>query len=315
MNLKPYDHMKECYHRGMMPLEDFAIKEKGEVAEKELANYLDDVLPEGWKMERNVWFHYNRNHEVDILITSSKFVLALECKNYGGAFEYKEGGCYLNGKSINDQIGINDNRKRRLENILAENGLKKLPVYTAIIFMNNECDVQSDKEIGFPLIMRYRLERYIKKMIYEYDLLRYEYPIDRISVVLGKYQVSHPYPPESLSLTEFDKLKKGVHCGRCYSYKLELLHKTVVCPTCGYRETKSEAKKRTAAELGMLFYKEDKILTPKNIAEFVGGVFTSRAMTKELSKTWPSYGKFRGTYYHNYGSPYENVKTMLPKIK
>lgn len=306
--------LTECYHRQILSKEeknDFYIIDKGSTAETKLRGILREHIPENWLMKSNVWIRHYHTNEVDILITTSKFLWAIECKNYSGLFEYIQGTCYMNQSPMHDEVTKVKNREGTLKNILKENNLSDVPVYSSMIFMNNECDVFIDNDPGFAMVMRYRLKRHIEEMVKKFKVLEQSFDVGQIVTVLERYRIQNPYPPKPLAIEAFSKIRKGVHCANCYSYSLKNRQKLVECNRCGHIESKKDAKFRTAAELGMVFYNDEKILTPANLNVFGGSLLPRNSIVRALHKVWPSYGMTKGTYYHNYGLPYVTIKDKL----
>ena len=318
INPKLFDHLKEKYYRNLSSPNDeksYFIAEKGDRAEIELFKIIKNKIPKSWILKPNYWIQYSRTNEIDIIIFTGKFVWLVECKNYSGVFEYMDGNCYRNKKPINNEISFAQNRKNAIENILSDNKLNSVPVYSSMIFMDNECDVKNDRDSGIELVMRYRLSRHINEMVQRYQTLPDYFDNLHLEQTIDRYRINHPFPPKIIPVTLFKEAKTGIHCAICYSYLLKNHYKTIECQDCGYIEYKTEARLRTTAELGMLFYHDDKILTPKNIVAFSGQVKEKDAFLKSLYRKWPTHSSHRGVYYHNFGLPYEAIRHKLKKSK
>lgn len=314
MSLNSIGFLTECYHRELMNKEEqsnFYIAEKGATAETELKKVMRDYIPKDWLMKGNLWLRHYHTNEVDILLVTDKFLWAVECKNYSGLFEYIEGSCYMNQTPMHDEVAKVKNRESTLKNILKDHGLGNVPVFSSMIFMNNECDVFMDSDPGFKAVMRYRLNRHMDEMINKHKTLSKSFDVQQIISALDQYTIEYPYPPKSLEISDLARMKPGIHCANCYSYSLENSLKLLKCHHCGHIEFKKEAKLRTVAEIGMLFYNEEKILTPANLKQVGGDLLPRNSLHRALYGVWPSHGFGKGIHYHNYGLPYSEVKAKL----
>lgn len=312
VNIKEVEHLAMCSQRGL--LLDGQSQHRltrllaGQLGEDEVVNILEQKLPDGWLILRNVWLLIDGNRtEVDILVIAPKFWWVIEVKNYEGKFEYRDQFCYLNQKQIPDQLAAYRNRIRIVKNIVKKLVRYTPEVYGSIIFINERCQVNAEDMPDAHLVMRYQLLWHIDEMLERHHQLNRYTIVEESLDLLKSYQTAHPFPPKILNADDFLQLKKGFCCPNCYKIDCYAVHRQIVCNNCQHAISKSEAVLRAACELGALFYTEAKIITTTKVAEFIGGAVHARTIRDILKANLTSYGKNNGTCYHNYGVPYENI--------
>lgn len=104
----------------------------------------------------------------------------------------------------------------------------------------------------------------------------------------------YDYRPNELPYYEYEQLKKGIYCPRCYSFAHINTRQTRIC-TCGYKEAIREAIRRSAEEFQVLFPEME--MTTGVIHEWCGGEYAKHRIRETLQAFFEAHGKGSATYY------------------
>lgn len=308
--LREIDHLVVRYHRGILTDKNQRKRmihlQKGLLGESEIVKLLKRFLPISWLMLQNVWLEIDGSQtEVDILIIGPKFWWVIEVKNYEGNFDYRGNRCYLNQKQFPDQISACRNRVRIVEHIASKMLHRQPSVYCSIVFANELCQVTTESEIDYPLVMRYQFLRHVKEMLAIQQQLKGYTKVEDSLYMLQQYETDSPFKPQEIDLELLENAVKGIQCPKCNGFELRDVHRYFVCNSCQHQFSKEESVLRTACELGVLYFNHPKIITTKNVWELCGGMVSKRSISKVLYQQFKMYNKNRGTYYHNNALPYD----------
>lgn len=310
IKLTELEHLTICHHRGLLttPKDQkyFYRHQSGKVGEHNLLDLLLKYLPKNWKVLQNVWLEIDSNRtEVDILVVAPKFWWAIEAKNYSGKFEYRNQVCYLNQNHFPDKIAPCRNRQRILKLIAANMPYDMPEVICSMVFIDERCQVETDLVEDIKLVMRYQLTWHIDDMLQRHNALTYTIPLKESLATLAKFEIDNPFQPRILDITALEDTTKGFRCVACNRYNVAIHQYTVACRDCRHTVHKTEAVLHAAAELGMLFYTDPKIITTHNLYEFTAGKISKKGIRSILKANLRKYGDKRYTYYENSASSHQ----------
>jgi hypothetical protein len=284
------------------------ILQKGLAGEDKIIEMIEKFGKPNWTILRNKWLKINENteFEYDIILLTDHGVHPLEIKNYTGKFTYKNGACIENDRKMPFDI-IQQARRNTIQ-------MSKLFEYTqnppqvkgALIFAgeNNQVYIQSPVD-DIEILKLTDVHNYINRIIDEENNQPLP-PIDRNKILMQikKLEVSHPYPPESLSKSAIQKLRPGIQCARCGNDKLQHTRYYIKCP-CGYHESREEAIVRTACDYGVLTHENN--FTLGEIMAFIGKQVSKSFVRRTLIKHFKRVVKGKYTYYENKKLPYHKI--------
>lgn len=308
--LTELEHLTACYHRGLLTTSKdqkyFYRRQSGNVGEQNLIELLLKYLPTNWKILRNVWLEIDGNRtEVDILVVAPKFWWGIEVKNYRGKFEYKDQICYLNQNHFPDKIAPCRNRHRILKLIAANMPYDIPEVACSMVFIDERCQVKTDILEDIKLVMRYQLTWHIDDMLQRHRELKYSIAIKDSLATLANYVIENPFPPKILDISALDEATKGFRCIACNRYNIKIHQYTVSCRDCWHTVHKTEAVLHAAAELGVLFHTNPRIITTHNLYKFTAGKISQKGIRSILKSHLRKHGTKRYTYYENSSVPYQ----------
>lgn len=314
--LKEIDHLKVLNHRGM--LLDSKSKKRltrlllGQEAEDNLVAILIDMLPKEWLILRNVWIEIDGNRtEVDLLILTPKCWWIIEVKNYKGKFEYRDQFCYLNQQPFPDQIAACRNRLRIINKIVQKFNRYTPNVICSMIFMNEMCEVVSDKLKDFEIVSRSQLYQHITKMLERHHHLKYFVSLDESKSLIENFRIDNPFLPHPLDKEDLNRAIKGFSCPKCYEFAVEVELSKLKCRVCHHCINKAEGVIRAACDLGLLYFHDPNIITSANLYAFTGKMMSQKGIRRILKAHLPHEGNSSATIYHNYALPYEKIQSKF----
>lgn len=283
------------------------ILKAGLAGEDKAVKCLENHGKDHWIMLRNLWINFNNAFEYDIILITNHCVYIFEVKNYTGNFTYENGVCILNNRKMDHDV-IQQTRRNFLRMERLCNQLPNPPkVKGAIIFIgeNNQVEIKSPVE-DIETLQLTDFYEYIKDMIEAEENTNHSTFINPTQIIthLEKFEVAHPYPPQSLSKSVIQEFRPGIHCARCGNYNLKTTKYYLECP-CGYHESREEAIVRTVCDYGVLTH--DKNFSLGEIMAFINHEAAHTFLRDILVKHFKQTLNGRFTYYENKKLPYYKI--------
>lgn len=290
----------------------------GECGENIVMEYLEKYGNPNWTILRNIWLEHFGFSEGDIVVAATAGLHILEFKHYTGHFTYENSSCYVNGHKLKQNIICQTEKTQGTLKEICHELNPTIKVTGALIFTGPDCEVEILTSVNdIHIISRNQLKKYIQTLKDNDQKARKTFQSEEIVQHILKYQTTNPFEPTPLTPAEMNALRKGIYCGNCGSFDLEVGRKQYVICRCGYHESKEEAVVRTICEYGVLNY--DKKLTIGEVYDFLGGQASQSYVFKILNKHFVRQGRHRDTFYENPISSLHQIKDdfefELPKIQ
>lgn len=249
-----------------------------------------------WYVLTDYWFNVGNRNQADLIIITDSTWIVVEVKNYDGHFVYRNNQASLNGHVFNDDIMTQmSNRVRKIQRIADELN-QEINVVGSMVFVNENCTVELDRQFDFDIVMSNELRKYIQDLRHNHPAtldLKY---LGRVKQQLAQYQTESPFTPQPFTEDALQMMRKGITCADCHSFNTVASYKKIRCRSCGHTENKSTAVIRSAKQLRMLYFDKPEMITRKNVHAFIGGVLSNQGTKKILSKHFKVNGS--GTNYH-----------------
>jgi len=270
---------------------DYANQLKGYQGEVQFDAYLENLQFDCLIMNDLRLKESGNMIQIDSLILTSDVIYLYEIKNYSGSYDYKDDA--LHGRLdfvIADPLTQIHKTQPFLHNLVRKLGSKKV-VKTQIIFIEPDFylyDLPRDK----PFMFANQLTREFDSMEKRHSTIKKS--DKRLANQLGQLHITD-YRPIDLPEYDYSNLKKGVTCPNCFSFDHIDTRKNRICTCCGYKETISEAIKRSTENFQLLF--PEVSITKQLIYDWCGKVYDEQRVQRVLRRNYISHGSYRSTYY------------------
>lgn len=262
---------------------------KGELMfdEKSLKRLTNDFL-----ILNDITFkHNNSTFQIDSFLISQKKCYIFEVKNLEGDYLLTDGKfCSIYGKERKDPISQLNRCESLLRQLFEKKGIN-LPIEGFLVFVNPDFYLYNapvEPHIIFPT----QLDRFVNKfnsMNSKLNPSHHKLADKLMQLRLLKSQYSQV--PEY----QYDDLKKGNLCPKCFAFMTEGEGYKVACIRCGYKESFQSAVLRSIDEITLLFpnYK----ITSNLMMDWCGSNKDQTTFLRILSKNLKAIGHGRGRYY------------------
>lgn len=229
--------------------------------------------------------------QLDSLLLTGHILYLYELKNYSGSYDYNDGT--LHGWSdfiITDPLAQVHKSLPVLHNLIRKLGYQ-MKIKPQVVFINQNFylyQLPREKPFLFVNQLPQHFDRLAKKQCF----------IDGNHQKLADQLIKlhdEDYRPPNLPQYDFSVLKKGILCPLCFSFEHTNTRQNRICTTCGYKETVSEAIKRSAEECHLLF-PESKV-TKRLIYQWCGEEYGEQRVQRVLVHNFPTQGHFKSTFY------------------
>ncbi|MGP4081098.1 nuclease-related domain-containing protein [Pseudalkalibacillus sp. R45] len=265
--------------------------EKGYEGELKFDERLEELLPGRLALNDLLLEHRNTLFQNDSLLLSSGKNYLFEVKNFEGDF-YVDGDrwCSIGGTEIKNpllQLKRNESLLRQVLSTLECN----MPFEAYLVFINPEFHLYQaplDSHIIFPA----QLNRFLDK------IKKQPSKVKKAHSTLAQQLISlHITDPPSFRLPDYqyDDLKKGIYCPRCYGFYECCTNKSLLCNHCGGKEPLHSGMLRTIDEFKLLF--PDRKVTTNHIYEWCKIVKTKKTIRIIISKNYKRIGHGNSSYY------------------
>lgn len=227
--------------------------------------------------------------QFDCLIVTEDAVVMNEIKNYTGSYSCKNGKWFVRDVEVSDNPLIQMSRaESKLIKLRNAHNLR-FNIGGMIVFPNIEFVLNSDdSNLNNSIITRAYLRSYLK----EFKNSWAGPGAESIVRLIQAHIVENPY---FKSVADFDNVRKGLYCLECGSYALEKRKFHCYCLKCGKIDTIQTLTLRAIADYSILF--SDRILTRRNLRDFIGRELCEKTLTRMLKKYCEQFNSGRSTYY------------------
>lgn len=308
-------------HRGLLrtnkELRNLYRLEAGAIGEEKVFNLFQSEGRDHWVILRNLWMDDDRSFECDFLVITNYCVYTFEIKHLTGHFIYENSSCEINGMKMDYDL-IQQARKPfiKLRKIL-DRVSPVIPLKGGIVFTSDKNKVTINSVVAdIEVLQMPDLYEYIQRMKKDEDMRTEEVlPVSQLIKFFENYEIVDPFLPEPVSAEEMKIMRKGIYCGKCKKYGVEITKNYVIC-RCGLHEPRVEAIVRTVCEYGVLIF--DNNFTIKDIRVFTDYKHSHGYLKSILDTYFEITFNHRYSYYHNIQKPFDEAQDLfefkLPKL-
>ncbi|MCM3118148.1 NERD domain-containing protein [Neobacillus sp. MER 74] len=249
-------------------------------------------LSEEWLVIHDLLLEYNNSKfQIDTLLISHDKIYPLDIKNFEGDYFVEAEKWYTSAKKdMKNPVHQQDRCVVLLRSLLRDLGYH-YPFEPYLIFINSEFHLYITT-INPSLVFHSQLNRFLKKLnARSVKLNKGHYKLAEQLVAL--HMVESPYP--NLPAYQYEDLKKGILCPKCYSFFSEIHGSSLVCGNCGCKEEVESAVLRSVTELVLLFpgYK----ITTKIVCDWCEIVKSEKTIRRILGKHYKQIGHGKSANY------------------
>ncbi|KIY21713.1 nuclease-related domain-containing protein [Mesobacillus subterraneus] len=266
--------------------------EKGYKGEVEFDRLTDNLSEERYIIDDLLLEVNNSFFQIDKVIISGALIHLLDVKYHEGDFYLESDRLYSvkNGKEYKNSV-IQLKPSETLFRQLLQNLKFDYLVQASLVFNNLEFTLYQ-APMDQPIILPTQINRFLKELNDTPSKLGQNHKL-LAQKLLELHHEKNPYT--TLPDYNYEKLKKGMYCHICGSFKTEIKNFDLVCGKCGEQERIEQAVLRSIQDLKILF-PEIKITT-QIINEWCDGKISKKTITKVLKKNYVSTGRTSDTYY------------------
>jgi len=233
----------------------------------------------------------NTTFQIDTLIISQDKLFLFEIKNLDGDYFLEQDRLYkLPRTEYNNplhQLSRCESLLRQLLQILGFN----LPIEGNVVFINPEFTLyQAPREC--PIIFPTQVNSYLKKINETPSKLTAKHR--KLAEKLVSLHIEES-PYTVLPSYEYEQLRKGIICGGCGSFSVDIQRHKCVCTDCGNEELTTSAILRSINEFKLLF--PEKKVSAKVIYEWCKIVECKKTIARVLDRNFNKIGVRQWTYY------------------
>lgn len=235
----------------------------------------------------------NNFFQIDTLLISGKQVIVFELKNWGGNFEYRNGQ-FVSVRSNKPYKNPMEQLGRCVANLdyLLKKWQFNFEVMGRVVFIDPSFYLYNTP-LDQPFLFVAHLDEWVR------GLNRYSGWVGESHQRLAEKLIACDSPAkidyDILPSYSMSSLQKGITCGTCHSFLIEVVGQRVCCLECGGKEKAALTIARLAHELELLFPNER--LTSSRIQVYSGNKFSRRRIGRSLAKTYRMIGQKRYAYY------------------
>lgn len=230
--------------------------------------------------------------QIDALVITADTAYVYEIKNYKGDYQMKDRQLLtLTGKEIGNPL-TQLTRTISLLRQLFQQWHADLAVKGSVIYVNPTFALYhaSPKD---PLILPNQIQAHFSKLDSQRMALtsRHRYLADRLLLEHRTDANFHQLIPAY----DYHSLKKGITCGACGSFDIQLNQRKSYCEKCKSCYSTDELILKQIKEFKLLFPQEK--VTVKKISDWCGNSVTRRRIPRLLGKHYRKTGLSTGTHY------------------
>ena len=234
----------------------------------------------------------NSEFQIDTLIIAQETIYPFEVKNYEGDYFYESGNFYslLSKDEIKNPLDQLKRSKSLLCPLLKKMG-NNIPVEGFVTFVNPVFTLYQ-APINAPIIYPSQLKRFMKKLDQTPSKLngRHKRLADQL---ISLHQNESRYA--RIQSYEYEQLKKGIICPKCFSFMMSIGEKKLVCEKCLVEESVDSGVLRSVKELVQLF--PDRKITTNGIHDWCGVISSRKVIRRILLQNLTSFGTRQHRYF------------------
>lgn len=255
------------------------ILRQGFEGEQSYDRLWDEVGHDHLLIFRDIWMKVeNATLQIDALIVHGDRLIVNEIKNYSGMYQYADGSWSVNSFQISEDPVAQVSRTAGKLIRLKYGGGHGHPfeVDRKVAFVNPNFNLTTDtEESKNHIITRPMLKYYMR------DVARRRSGADAsaLSDTIRSCIIEDP-----MALPEVDaaRIRTGLYCGRCGSFKLMLDRYRSHCTSCGHQETIEYQTVQSIIDFATLFSEEN--LSKKGVRWITGAEVSDRRIERYLNK-------------------------------
>ena len=233
----------------------------------------------------------NTTFQIDSIIITAETIYLYEVKNHKGDYYYEPDKFFKkpNTEIINPLHQL-ERCRSLLRQLLHKHGFN-LPINASVIFINPAFTLYQ-ASLNKPIIFPTQIKQHLNKLNAIPTTLNQN--TQRLAEKLISLHIDDSHFTQ-LPSYDYDQLRKGINCGKCNSFSINVQASNCVCNECGYKELVATAVMRSVKEFRLLF-PEQKITTNR-IHEWCQVVHQKKKIRMILGSSFQMMGTGRWAYY------------------
>jgi len=232
-----------------------------------------------------------KTFQIDSLIISGNTIYLYEVKNYSGSYEYRDDSLRSQTEyEIDNPLERLHRRKTAIYNLTRKMGYR-FNIKSFVVFINPEFylyDLPRDK----PFIFSGQLPSHFQSLEKEHGVITESHK--KLAQKLCDMHIEN-YRAKGLPAYNYSDLQKGILCPNCFSFEHNDTRQTRCCKKCGYKESITEAIRRSVEEVRGLF--PDMVITSSLIYDWCGKVYPQHKIQRVLRDNYHLNGAHRNAFY------------------
>lgn len=283
----------------------------GYYGEQDFYRIAENFKPHNSILVKNFIFEFPSFVQIDALLITEHEIHLYEVKNYDAHCSINDGRIFYDNKRLNHNPLLQITRAvEGFKNILHQEKMT-LDVKPYLVFMHPFGSFETDGTHAVSLMTRNQLREHFRQMI---NLQGGDSAYSPISLyeILKAYQIADWHNPHDANPVDFNKLKRGIYCLNCGSFRMKSKQHAIKCLECGHVISKKLAINYLIAECSALYPNDT--LCPNDIFRFSDGLLDRGWVYKNLAKNLER--EKRGYYYKLKNNPYtDQMLELYSKLK
>ena len=283
----------------------------GYYGEQDFYRVAEKFKPHNSILVKNFIFEFPSFVQIDALLITEHEIHLYEVKNYDAHCSINDGRIFYDNKRLNHNPLLQITRAvEGFKNILHQEKMT-LDVKPYLVFMHPFGSFETDGTHAVSLMTRNQLREHFRQMI---NLQGGDSAYSPISLyeILKAYQIADWHNPHDANPVDFNKLKRGIYCLNCGSFRMKSKQHAIKCLECGHVISKKLAINYLIAECSALYPNDT--LCPNDIFRFSDGLLDRGWVYKNLAKNLER--EKRGYYYKLKNNPYtDQMLELYSKLK
>ena len=283
----------------------------GYYGEQDFYRVAEKFKPHNSILVKNFIFEFPSFVQIDALLITEHEIHLYEVKNYDAHCSINDGRIFYDNKRLNHNPLLQITRAvEGFKNILHQEKMT-LDVKPYLVFMHPFGSFETDGTHAVSLMTRNQLREHFRQMI---NLQGGDSAYSPISLyeILKAYQIADWHNPHDANPVDFNKLKRGIYCLNCGSFRMKSKQHAIKCLECGHVISKKLAINYLIAECSALYPNDT--LCPNDIFRFSDGLLDRGWVYKNLANNLER--EKRGYYYKLKNNPYtDQMLELYSKLK
>ncbi|WP_342388699.1 nuclease-related domain-containing protein [Salinicoccus bachuensis] len=237
----------------------------------------DEVGHEQLLIFRDLWLKVeNATLQIDALIVGEDRLIVNEIKNYSGMYQYGNGSWSVNGFQISEDPLAQASRTAGKLIRLKYGGSHPFDVDRKVAFVNPNFNLTIDSDENEKHIVTRSMMKYYMRDIAR----RHAGPnAAALSNTIRNFIIDDPMATPEV---EAGRIRTGLYCGRCGSYKLTLDRYRSHCGSCGHQETIEYQIVKAIVDYALLFPEQP--IEKRSVVWLTGNQLNPRRIEFNMNK-------------------------------